>query len=68
VTYVNRDIPVSADVTKMTILKYSSQIYVPLGIICPVNVRVKLLLQDIRKQKYKWDVPFPVMVKPSESL
>ncbi|XP_060568770.1 uncharacterized protein LOC132727351 [Ruditapes philippinarum] len=67
VTYVKRDIPVSTYVTKKVILKYSSQIYDPLGILCPVTVRAKLLLQDIWKRKYEWDVPLPEDIQQSWS-
>lgn len=57
--YAKRDIPQLPEVTKRTILKYTSQIYDPLGLLSPVTIRAKLLLQDIWRLKYDWDCPLP---------
>ncbi|XP_053388630.1 uncharacterized protein LOC128551741 [Mercenaria mercenaria] len=56
-TFAQRDIPVLDSVTKRDILKFSSRIYDPLGLLSPVTVRAKLLMQDIWKQKVDWDEP-----------
>ena len=58
-TFANRDIPELDTVTKRDILKYSSRIYDPLGLLSPVTVRAKLLMQQLWKDKYEWDVPLP---------
>ena len=58
-SFAARDFPILTDVTKRLILKYSSQIYNPLGLLSPVTIRAKLLLQDLWKLKYDWDVPLP---------
>ncbi len=62
-SFVKRDIPALDIITKRAILKYSSHIYDPLGLLSPVTVRAKLLLQDLWKQKYDWDIPLPDDIK-----
>ena len=47
-SFAERNILILVIVTKMTILKYSSQIYDPLG-----------LLQELWNDKYDWDTPLP---------
>ena len=54
-----RDFPFLMDVTKRLILKYSSQIYDPLGLLSPATIQVKLLLRDLWKLRYDWAVPLP---------
>lgn len=56
-SFVNRDLPELQTVTKRDILKFSSQIYDPLGLLSPVTVRAKLLMQELWKEKQDWDVP-----------
>ncbi|XP_063426809.1 uncharacterized protein LOC134710384 [Mytilus trossulus] len=46
-------------VTKKEILKHSSKIYDPLGILSPVTIRTKMLIQDLWKSKLDWDEPVP---------
>lgn len=49
---------ISAEVcTKREILKQTSRLYDPLGILSPVTVRAKLLLQDLWRHNYTWDTP-----------
>lgn len=58
--FTDREIPTYIyPVTKRSILKYSSRIYDPLGLLSPVTVRAKLLLQQLWKEKYDWDNPLP---------
>ena len=45
------------NLTKREILRESSRIYDPLGLLSPVTVRAKILLQDLWKQKIGWDEP-----------
>ena len=54
-----KSIPNNDSVTKRFVLKYSSQIYDPLGLLSPVTVRAKFLMQEISKQKLDWDIPLP---------
>ncbi|XP_061171675.1 uncharacterized protein LOC133181151 [Saccostrea echinata] len=58
-SFAKREIPKIETVTKRLILQYSSQIYDPLGILSPVTVRAKILLQSLWKQRYEWDNPVP---------
>lgn len=44
-------------VTKHEILHESAQIYDPLGLLTPVTVRAKILLQSLWEQKVDWDEP-----------
>ena len=59
INFLDKQIPILEKVTKRTVLKFSSQIYDPLGLLSPVTVRAKLLLQEMWKQKYDWDTPLP---------
>ena len=43
--------------TKREILRDSSQIYDPLGLLTPITVKAKLLLQALWKRKVDWDEP-----------
>ncbi|XP_071132834.1 uncharacterized protein [Mytilus edulis] len=54
--YPKREILNSSEiVTKREILKHSSRIYDPLGLLSPVTIRNKILLQDIWKRGFDWD-------------
>ena len=44
-------------VTKREILRDSAQIYDPLGLLAPVTVKAKILVQTMWKQKIDWDEP-----------
>ena len=44
-------------VTKREILHDSAQIYDPLGLLAPVTVKAKILVQTLWKQKLDWDEP-----------
>ena len=46
-------------ITKREILKSSSRIYDPLGLLSPVTVRAKLLMQDLWQGGYEWDELLP---------
>ena len=58
-SFPERNIPILDAVTKRTILRYSSQIYDPLGLLSPVTVSAKILLQELWKDKYNCDTPLP---------
>ncbi|XP_052212246.1 uncharacterized protein LOC127831317 [Dreissena polymorpha] len=46
-SYAPLDIPAIENATKRSILQYSSRIYDPLGLLSPVTVRAKILMQEI---------------------
>ncbi|XP_053406534.1 uncharacterized protein LOC123530253 [Mercenaria mercenaria] len=64
-SFTNRSIPSLDVITKRTILKFSSQIYDPLGLLSPVTVRAKILLQELWKSKYDWDIFLPEVIRDS---
>ncbi|KAL0832508.1 hypothetical protein ABMA28_000724 [Loxostege sticticalis] len=45
--------------TKRTVLSYISQFFDPLGLINPIIVKAKLLLQKIWQSQLDWDTPLP---------
>lgn len=45
--------------TKRSILKVVAKILDPLGVISPVTLQMKLLFQELCKQKINWDDPLP---------
>ncbi|XP_063447017.1 uncharacterized protein LOC134726541 [Mytilus trossulus] len=51
------------NITKREILKQSSRIYDPLGLLSPVSVRAKILMQTLREQKFEWDEPLPLEIQ-----
>ncbi|XP_060588234.1 uncharacterized protein LOC132743696 [Ruditapes philippinarum] len=59
-SFVQRTIVNSERTTKRFILKQTSKLYDPLGLLSPVTVRAKLLVQDLWKKKFDWDTPLPV--------
>ena len=46
-------------VTKRDILSSTAQLYDPLGLLSPIVVPLKLIFQDLCKQKVDWDSPLP---------
>ncbi|XP_053388885.1 uncharacterized protein LOC123544379 [Mercenaria mercenaria] len=52
-------VPITDVITKREILKQSSRIYDSLGLLSPVTVRAKILLQELWQQKYSWDTALP---------
>ncbi|XP_060597510.1 uncharacterized protein LOC132751365 [Ruditapes philippinarum] len=61
-SFVQRTIVNSERTTKRSILKQTSKLYDPLGLLSPVTVRAKLLVQDLWKKKFDWDTPLPVNI------
>lgn len=49
--------------TKRELLQQSSKIFDPLGILSPVSVGAKLLMQKLWKERYEWDEPLPDEIK-----
>lgn len=54
-------------ITKREILKQSSNIYDPLGLLSPVTVRTKMLMQLLWKEKFAWDCPLPKEIESTWS-
>ena len=50
-------LPQDTITTKREILRESSKIYDPLGLITPVSIRAKILMQDIWQLNVDWDEP-----------
>ena len=48
--------------TKREVLKQSSSIYDPLGILSPITVRSKMLMQSLWQRGINWDEPLPLYV------
>ena len=49
----------SALMIKRKVLKQSSSTYDPLGILSPITVRSKILIQSLWQRKFEWDEPLP---------
>ncbi|GFU47967.1 integrase catalytic domain-containing protein [Trichonephila clavipes] len=49
--------------TKRFILQAVGKIFDPLGLISPFTVRMKCLLQDLRKEEIQWDDPLPTHIE-----
>ncbi|XP_052761664.1 uncharacterized protein LOC128204293 [Mya arenaria] len=39
--------------------RHTSRMYDPLGLLIPVTIRAKIILQELWKKKYAWDSPLP---------
>ena len=48
--------------TKRSILKVVAKIFDPLGVISPVTFQMKVLFQELCKQKINWDDPLPTRI------
>jgi len=46
-------------VTKPLVLQMSSRVYDPLGILSPVTIQAKILMQDLWRSGISWDDPLP---------
>lgn len=50
-------------ITKRTILSVITQIFDPLGLIGPVIIKAKILLQSLWQLKIDWDTPVPKTIR-----
>ncbi|XP_053391236.1 uncharacterized protein LOC128554048 [Mercenaria mercenaria] len=57
--YPAKNIPTTKIITKRDILQHTSRLYDPLGLLSPVTIRAKLLLQELWQQMFEWDMPLP---------
>ncbi|XP_018317371.1 uncharacterized protein [Mycetomoellerius zeteki] len=59
-TFTYASVPSShKNITKRSVLSETAQIYDPLGLIAPVLIRAKILIQELWLLKIKWDSPLP---------
>ena len=59
ITFSVRMIPISDLITKREVLKHTAILYDPLGLLTPVTIRAKIMLQELWQKKYSWDIPLP---------
>ena len=50
-------------ITKRSILQDSSRVYDPLGILSPVTIRAKLLIQELWQHSVDWDEPLDQLIR-----
>lgn len=62
-SFIHRQICAVPETTKRTILQQTSRVYDPLGMLTPVTVRAKIIIQDLWKKKLDWDTPLPPEVR-----
>ena len=55
-------------VTKHNILKISAMFFDPLGIVYPIELYTKVLLQETCKQKLSWDAVIPIDINNKKKL
>ena len=51
------------NITKREVLGQSSRVCDPLGMLSPVTIRSKMLMQCLWKDKYRWDEPLPLSIQ-----
>ena len=52
-------------ITKRNMLQLIASVYDPLGIVCPVVIRMKKLIQELWKKRVDWDDDVPEAIKRS---
>ncbi|XP_071127721.1 uncharacterized protein [Mytilus edulis] len=57
--FVTPNLDTSELITKREVLRQSSRIYDPLGILSPITVRSKMLMQNIWEKNFNWDELLP---------
>ena len=55
--------PSSQPTIKRTMLQIASRTYDPLGLLSPVTIKAKLLMQQLWQQQLEWDEPLPPELK-----
>jgi hypothetical protein len=62
-TFAERQIETKGVITKRAILQHISRVFDPLGLLSPITVRAKIILQELWQQKFDWDSPLPMDVQ-----
>ncbi|XP_050521267.1 uncharacterized protein LOC126894359 [Daktulosphaira vitifoliae] len=61
--YIVKNISISGSITKHSILSHIASIYDPLGLLGPIIVQGKFIMQNLWQQQLEWDEPVPVNIK-----
>jgi hypothetical protein len=64
-SFAVRSIEMTGTSTKRIILQQTAKIYDPLGMLSPVTVRAKLLVQDLWRKQFEWDAQLPADIMHS---
>ncbi|XP_076660082.1 uncharacterized protein LOC143363371 [Halictus rubicundus] len=60
ISYANREFTFTKRITKRTILSQVAQLFDPLGLLAPIIIRAKILMQELWANKLEWDESVPI--------
>lgn len=67
ITYRIKNIDKRTELTKCNILSHIASIFDPLGVLSPITIIAKMLMQSIWEHKLKWDDNLPLHLQNSWS-